>query len=211
MRLNVLSAWLHPISDQLEEGEAELDQYLKNIINDARSDQKHMKETTKFAWEISPQMAVHLATRFRAHSAVRATLQDLVRAHPELVSHMPEVLPLLLNTESPTGTLTSMPNTNYEYLDLSHILTWEPCSPVMAISLLCPRLYAPHPTTIQYAVRCLRCVPRDVLLLYIPQLVQAIRWDTMGYVAELIVWLAGHFPTFGPSIVVEYEGEYVHG
>lgn len=58
-----MSAWLHPISDQLEEGEAELDNYLKNIISDARSDQKQMKETTKFAWEISPQMAVHLAER----------------------------------------------------------------------------------------------------------------------------------------------------
>lgn len=113
-----LSAWLHPISDQME-AEGELDQYLKNIINDARSDQKHMKETTKFAWEISPQMAVHLATRFKAHSAVRNTLQDLIRAHPELVSHMPEVLSLLLNTESSTGTLTSNPTTNYDYLDVS--------------------------------------------------------------------------------------------
>lgn len=113
-----MSAWFHPISDQIEEGEAELDQFLKNIINDARLDQKHMKETTKFAWEISPQMAVHFITRFRAYSVVRATLQDLIRAHPEMVSHMPEVLPLLLNTEFPTGTLTSMPNTNYDYLDV---------------------------------------------------------------------------------------------
>lgn len=62
----------------------------------------------------------------------------------------------------------------------------------MALSLLCPRLYTPHPITLQYAVRCLRSFPRDVLLLYIPQLVQAIRWDTMGFVADLIVWMAGH-------------------
>lgn len=77
-----------------------------------------MKETTKFAWEISPQMAVHFVTRFRGYSVVRATLQDLIKAHPEMVSHMPEVLPLLLNNESPTGTFTSIPNNNYESIDV---------------------------------------------------------------------------------------------
>ncbi|KAI1713438.1 phosphatidylinositol 3- and 4-kinase domain-containing protein [Ditylenchus destructor] len=177
-----MSAWLHPISDQLEEGEAELDQYLKNILSDARSDQKQMKETTKFAWEISPQMAVHLAERFRMHTTVRVTLQDLIRAQPECVSHMPEALELLLGDTS----------TNYDSLDLSHVLTWKNCSPVMALAILCPRLYNPHSITIQYAVRVLRSVPRDVLLLYIPQIVQAVRWDTMGYVSDLIIWLSSH-------------------
>uniref|UniRef100_A0A914RD52 1-phosphatidylinositol 4-kinase n=1 Tax=Parascaris equorum TaxID=6256 RepID=A0A914RD52_PAREQ len=75
---------------------------------------------------------------------------------------------------------------------LSHVLTWAPCSPVAALSLLGARQYPTHPITIQYAVRVLRSYPPDVLLQYIPQLVQAIRHDTMGYVAELIIWLAGH-------------------
>uniref|UniRef100_A0A915D0F7 1-phosphatidylinositol 4-kinase n=1 Tax=Ditylenchus dipsaci TaxID=166011 RepID=A0A915D0F7_9BILA len=180
-----ITAWLHPINvDQVEEGEAglNLDQHLKNIFSDARSDQKQMKETTKFAWDISPELAVALASRFRMHSVVRTTLQDLIRSQPEKASHIAEALPLLL------GELT----TNYDYLELSHVLTWAKCSPVMALSLLCPKLYNPHSITIQYAVRVLRSYPRDVLLLYIPQIVQAIRWDTMGYVADLIVWFAGH-------------------
>lgn len=41
-----------------------MEQLLRTILNDARSDQKQMKETTKFAWEISPQLAVHMAARF---------------------------------------------------------------------------------------------------------------------------------------------------
>lgn len=56
-----------------------------------------------------------------------------------------------------------------QQIQLTHLLTWERCSPVLALSLLCPRLYAPHPITIQYAVRCLRSYPPNVLMLYIPQ------------------------------------------
>ncbi|VDK64142.1 unnamed protein product, partial [Cylicostephanus goldi] len=62
----------------------------------------------------------------------------------------------------------------------------------MALSLLTPRQFPLHPVTVQYAVRVLRSYPADTLLMYIPQLVQAVRHDNIGYVAELIVWLAGH-------------------
>lgn len=59
------------------------------------------------------------------------------------------------------------------------MLIWAKCSPVQAISLLCPRLHNIHPLTLQYAVRVLRSYSSDVLLQYIPQIVQAVRWDTV--------------------------------
>lgn len=64
---------------------------------------------------------------------------------------------------------------------LTHILTWAVCDPVMALSLLGARQYPAHPITVQYAVRVLRSYPADVLLLYIPQLVQALRHDTVYF------------------------------
>lgn len=75
---------------------------------------------------------------------------------------------------------------------MSHLFTWAKCSPVMALSMLCPKIYGSHPAMIQYAVRVLRTNPADVLLVYIQQIVQGVRWDDTGYVSELIVWLAGH-------------------
>ncbi|EPB67423.1 phosphoinositide 3-kinase family, accessory domain protein [Ancylostoma ceylanicum] len=88
---------------------------------------------------------------------------------------------------------------------IAHVLTWATCSPVMALSLLTPRQYPLHPVTVQYAVRVLRSYPADALLMYIPQLVQAVRHDTIGYVAELIVWLAGHSQLLAHQLIWNME------
>lgn len=177
-----LDAWLYPISDHVDEEKLNVEKWFKSRFGDTRTDVKKMKSWTKLAWEISTQLAVRLQSRFRAYPTVRSTLQDLVRMNPEQVSHMPDALPLFVGDEK----------TNFDTFDVSFILTWEKCSPVMALSLLSPKLHPPHPLVLQYAVRVLRSYPPDVLMLYISQLVQAMRWDYMGYVSELILWLAGH-------------------
>nr|CAD2200678.1 unnamed protein product [Meloidogyne enterolobii] len=180
-----LYAWLYPRGDLLEPGEVEFDQYLKNTLGgelQSKPDQKQMRENAKFAWEISPEMAVHMASRFRMYSIVNIVLQELVRAYPEEVSHMPEALPLFLGD----------PLTNYERIELTHLLTWARCSPVQALSLLCPRIHSIHPISIKYAVRVLKSYSCDVLIQYIPQLVQTVRWDYNGFIANFILHLAAH-------------------
>ncbi|KAI6188459.1 1-phosphatidylinositol 4-kinase [Aphelenchoides besseyi] len=177
-RINV---WVNPLGDQTEETDPALDAYTKQFMGEP----KQLRDLTRFAWEISPELAVHLVSRFRAFSQIRATLQELIRSNPEAVSHVPEALPLFLGD----------PSNGYDMIEnskLSQIMTWTRCSPVLALSLLCPDLFHPHPTTAQYAVDVLRTYSPDVLLLFIPQIVQCIRWDTMGYCADLILWLAGH-------------------
>jgi phosphatidylinositol 4-kinase len=56
------------------------------------------------------------------------------------------------------------------------MLTWASIPPVRALAYF-SRQYPPHPITAQFAVRNLLRQPPDVLLLYIPQIVQALRYD----------------------------------
>lgn len=181
-----LSAWLNPLGETIEEGEIAVDQWRRNNFPDLRTEQRLMKENVKLAWEISSELAVHMPARFRTFTNCQSAVQELLIHSPEAVSHIPEALPLLIADGKILEEKTE------DMRSLSYVLTWAKCSPVMALSLLGARQYPTHPVTVQYAVRVLRSYPPDVLLLYIPQLVQALRHDTMGYVAELIVWLAGH-------------------
>ncbi|PSN41691.1 hypothetical protein C0J52_07710 [Blattella germanica] len=68
---------------------------------------------------------------------------------------------------------------------LVHMLTWAPVSPIHALAYF-SRQFPPHPITAQYAVRCLSSYPADAVLFYIPQLVQAVRHDTV--VGHQLIW-----------------------
>lgn len=58
------------------------------------------------------------------------------------------------------------------------MLTWSPVNPIQALSYF-SRQYPTHPLTAQYAVKTLSSYPAEAVLPYIPQLVQALRHDTV--------------------------------
>lgn len=59
------------------------------------------------------------------------------------------------------------------------MITWARVSPVEALSYF-SRQYPPHPLSAQAAVSALTSYPPSAVLLYIPQLVQALRHDTVN-------------------------------
>ncbi|RWS14888.1 phosphatidylinositol 4 kinase-like protein [Dinothrombium tinctorium] len=133
------------------------------------------KDTSRLAWDISPALAVFLPHRFKTSDAITSEVSRLVRLNSIVVSHLPEALQYLITSEVIL----------HDSAEITQMLTWAKISPIQALAFF-SRQFPPHPVTAQYAVRMLSSYPPEAILFYIPQLVQSIRYDSMGYITEFI-------------------------
>lgn len=131
--------------------------------------EKQWQDYTRLAWDISPVLAVYLPERLKAHDAILNEIKHQVHQNPISVAHVPDALHYLATTDA---ILNDSPK-------LVYMLTWSRISPIEALSFF-SRQYPPHPISAQYAVRVLSSYQADAVLFYIPQLVQALRHDTVS-------------------------------
>ncbi|KAG6828586.1 hypothetical protein H0H92_007376 [Tricholoma furcatifolium] len=115
-------------------------------------------------WQIEPAIAVNLVERFK-HTIVRSEVTKMIRASPLDVIDIPEALPFFVGDK--------------------HLLLWAPVPPVIATGFFEPR-YNNDPQILQYAHRVLEQHPVDLTFFFVPQVVQALRYDKLGYVARFI-------------------------
>lgn len=173
VEIEFLITWYNPLSlpDKVVPGEEIISAWRSQHITE-----RGWVDMVQCAWNLSPALAVYLPSRFRSSDALRSEVTKLVQANPDLVCHMPEALQYMI---TPDFVLEDNP-------DLSYLQAWAPVSPVKVLAYF-SRLYSPHPITAQYAIRVLSACPPDVLMFYIPQLAQAVRYDTMGYIRNFII------------------------
>jgi phosphatidylinositol 4-kinase len=74
--------------------------------------------------------------------------------------------------------LVSTKNLLNEIPELVYTLSWAKVGPIQALSYF-SRQYPTHPLTAQYAVKTLNYYHAEAVLPYIPQIVQALRHDTV--------------------------------
>lgn len=143
----------------------------------------------KTAWQQDPSIAIELATRFqfpRLHREVR----QLLLSFPEQAVSDPEALPLLFGGHLPDDV----------NVQLKFLLMWSPVNPLTAVTLFLPA-YKEHPFIIQYAMRALESHSVDVTFFYVPQIVQTLRYDNLGYVERYILETAQFSQLFAHQII----------
>ncbi|RXK35906.1 phosphatidylinositol 4-kinase [Tremella mesenterica] len=126
------------------------------------------------AWRMSPAMAVHMGERFK-HLTVQNELVRLVRSNPKSVMNVPEALHYLLGDRLDSGVQAAL-----QWLPL-----WAEVPPVTALMYFQPR-FGNHPLILQYAMRVLEQHEVDLTFFFVPQVVQALRSDALGYVERFI-------------------------
>ena len=81
-----------------------------------------------------------------------------------------------------------------------YLLYWAPVNPMTAATYFLPA-YGNHPFIIQYAMRALESHSVDLTFFYVPQIVQALRYDVLGYVERYIIEAAKFSQLFAHQII----------
>ena len=135
-------------------------------------------------WNFNATVAVYLGERFNSAS-VRHEIGNLVRSNTLQVLDAPEALFVFLGERLDSGPARDLkvvsrcvahvcPNMIFQCM-----LLWAAVPPIMAISLF-ERRYQNHPLVLQYAHRVMEEHPVDFTFFFVPQVVQALRYDDLG-------------------------------
>ncbi|WAQ86921.1 hypothetical protein PtA15_7A650 [Puccinia triticina] len=161
-----LMVWHNPLNDSKKGKDVEA-----NISKlKGESEVKLMVQT---AWSINPHLALRLAERFK-NIHIEEETRSLVKKFPHQARKVPEALDYFAQQFDPS----IIPN-------LHQILYWKKTPVMTALTYFLPQ-YDSDPVLLQYAMRVLEEHPVDVTFFYIPQVVQALRTDTLGYVERFI-------------------------
>ncbi|KAJ2776827.1 phosphatidylinositol-4- kinase [Coemansia interrupta] len=161
------------------------------------------------AWAAEPRLAVQLLARF-AHPVVRHELAGLVARFPGELVDDPDALPLLVDRlqGQPQASPVISPGSTHApalgslaFRELKFLIYWAPVPPITSAAYLAARPVSSNPLALQYAMRALESFPVDVTFFYIPQLVQALRHDTSGYVERAILSSAQISQHFAHQII----------
>ncbi|KAL8950214.1 MAG: hypothetical protein Q9222_003743 [Ikaeria aurantiellina] len=156
------------------------------------------------AWAEDPSLAIHLATRFQS-LRLTTEVRRLLLLHPERAVAEPDALQILLGPSLPNDVNTQLKvfcsgPINLKANSTQYLLYWAPVNPITASTYFLPE-YCNHPFILQYAMRALESHSVDVTFFYVPQIVQALRYDALGYVQRYIIETAKFSQLFAHQII----------
>ncbi|PYH47291.1 1-phosphatidylinositol 4-kinase STT4 [Aspergillus saccharolyticus JOP 1030-1] len=176
-----LRVWLYP-----------LDSDRKHVSTQSTSSKSLIEEATallQLAWAESPGLAIQLSTRFPS-AKLKSDVRWLMLTFPEKAIEEPEGLELMFGANLPTDVSSQ----------LKYLLYWASVNPTEALTYFLPA-YGNHAFILQYAMKALESHPIDVRFYFVPQLVQALRYDSLGYVERYILETAKLSQLFAHQVI----------
>ena len=143
-------------------------------------------------WQLSPYLALQSLKRLRVPlgSGLQLELMGLVARYPTLVMESSYALEIFLTKNK----------IELDANELSYILYWEKPLVIYALTLFTTQ-FPQHPLTSQLAYSILLTASTEQLIFYIPQIVQSLRSDQLGFVWHSIIGAAKKSQLFTHQIV----------
>ncbi|KAI8581455.1 hypothetical protein K450DRAFT_233176 [Umbelopsis ramanniana AG] len=183
--LNRMSVWSNPLNTP---GHGNSGSFINTVEKSMLVDEL-WKDTVRLAWEIDPRLAVQMPVRFK-NPVIESELRNVIANNTLEAVDDAEALVILLGDKL-------APNTR---LNLRHLQYWSPVAPITATSYFSPA-YSNHPLVLQYAMRALEYYPVDTVFFYVPQVVQALRSDDLGYIERYIMEAGSVSQLFAHQII----------
>ncbi|KIX00291.1 uncharacterized protein Z518_10430 [Rhinocladiella mackenziei CBS 650.93] len=171
--INRLNVWLAPLTSTEHHSQSET-----QVAAYART-----------AWTENPALALQLVTRF-PNEQLRRDVRFLLVNFPDKALDEPNAVDLLLGDALPSDVS----------FQLKYLLYWHPVNPMQAVTYFLPA-FGNHPFVLQYATRALESHSVDVTFFYVPQIVQSLRYDALGYVERYIIETGKFSQLFAHQII----------
>jgi phosphatidylinositol 4-kinase A len=182
-----VQAWLSPLKDDASVMPVSLDETVWPGV-------------VRLSWKLDPYLAVHLSQRFVSQS-MKKEIRRLILANPEDVIHSPLAAEIMLGDNLSIDLTFQLKVLFSLYIaHMQQLLFWSPVVPPTAITYFL-QSFGNNPLILQYAMRSLLHHPIPVTFFYVPQVVQALRYDELGYVEQFIMEASLLSPLFAHQII----------
>lgn len=153
-------------------------------------------EHTRTAFSVDPRIAFCLTSRFPTNSSVTSEVTQLVQQHILEVRTIPEALPFFVTPKA-------VDDNSVLLQQLPH---WAACSITQALQFLTPP-YKGHPRVMAYVLRVLESYPPERVTFFMPQLIQALRYDEGKLVEGYLLGAARRSNLFAHILIWQLQGE----
>ncbi|KAJ4961690.1 hypothetical protein NE237_021600 [Protea cynaroides] len=153
-------------------------------------------EYTRTAFSVDPRIALSLASRFPTVSSLKAEVTQLVQSNILEMRNIPEALPFFVTPKAVDENSTL----------LQQLPHWAACSITQALEFLTPA-YKGHPRVMAFILRVLESYPPERVTFFMPQLVQALRYDDGRLVEGYLLRAAQRSDIFAHILIWHLQGE----